>query len=406
MKYTTAILFSLLSTFPVLAQLTPLTAKDKGQVILQGNASLLSTALPVEMTNKFIYGGFITDEMKNNGLNKHGNNNFVGIDAGSSIQYLSETGKKLGIKNGFWGVSLATNVLSYNNYSSDLFNLVFFGNEPTAGTSLNFDNNNFETQWYHELSFTTGAVFENIGNGKLQVSINPGFLGGVKYQSIRFEQASLLTETTGASIDASFKGNYTASDTSHSGASPLALGGKFDLNLVYETDNSKIGFSVEDFGWIGWNTTINYELDSSFTFNGFAVDDVFNIQDTLLNVASLQDSLLSNTPQKMTKQLPTAFKLYFEHTFKEKIIWKNWVQYRIVSNYIPFLMTQINYQLDNFTAGASAAYGGYGGFQAGIALSYDLEAIKIDVGTTNVIGFFGAKSQTSQNIFGRVSYLF
>lgn len=388
------------------AQLTPVIASDKNQVFWQGNASLLSTALPIEISSKFIYGGFITDEMKTNGLAKHKANNFVGIEGAASIQYLSKTGKFFGFNNGFWGAAIGTKALSFNNYSNDLFNLVFFGNEPTAGTELNFDNNNFQTQWYHELNFTAGAIFDNIGSGKLHVSLNPGLLAGVKYQRINLEQASLLTAASGESIAASMKGNYAESDTSHTGPSPQSIGGKLDLNLLYETEKIKIGFSVTDFGWIGWNTTVNYDLDSSFTFNGFAVDDVFNIQDTLLNAASLQDSLLSNNPQQLTKRLPAAFQLYYEQIFADQIIWKNWVQYRTVPNYLPFVMTQINYQLADFTGGISAAYGGYGGFQTGIVLAYDFEVLKVELGTTNVLGFLGAKSQTSQNAFGRIAHQF
>ena len=98
--------------------------------------------------------------------------------------------------------------------------------------------------------------------------------------------------------------------------------------------------------------------------------------------------------------------VYYEHSFSDKLVLKNWLKYRLVDNYIPFLMSQINYKKAGFTGGVSAAYGGYTGLQAGINLGYDFDFMDINLGTTNVLGFIDQKNQYSQNVYGRIAVRF
>lgn len=399
--------FLLLFSTKIKSQLSPIYATEKKQIIVETNASILSTAIPLEITNKFLFGGFISDEMKSNSQNKHKTNNYLGIDAGYRIQYLNPLKKTLGLKNSFWGIDIGSKLLSFNDYSMDLHNLIFYGNEPYAGQTLNFNDNSFTTQFYHHLGMTFGTVLENIGNGKLQISATPSYLMGINYNNISINNASILTEEFGENIQLSAQGQYASTDTSAINYfSPQGQGVQMELNLVYETEKSTIGFSIEDLGLITWDTKINYNIDTSFTFNGVEIQDIFNIQDTILTVASFQESLLKNSPKTSTSYLPTAFKLYYEYRFNEKYNLKNWVQYRLVKNYIPFVMTQLNYNQNNFTVGASAAYGGYANLQAGLVVSYDLKVAKLQLGSNNILGFISAKNQTTQNIFARLNVQF
>lgn len=385
------------------AQVSPLLADSSKQVAIEGSAGLFSNGLPLAFSNKFVYGGEITTDIKDNAANKLKGNNYLAIEAGGKLSFLSNTKTMFGIKNAFWGVEVGTQVLSYSHYSDDLFNLVFYGNEPYEGSSLDLAESGTKSVWFHHVGITGGVVLNNIGSfDKLHLSATPSFVTGILQQDFDLSKGDFLTESDGEAIQIDFLGNYTASDSLSDAFSPKGYGAKIDLSFLLESKKNKIGLTIADLGVIAWTNKLNYNLDTTFTFSGIEIEDIFSVQDTLITAAEIQDSTFTNTPNKTTVMLPMLASVYFEHAFSEQLVLKNWLKYRLVSNYIPFVMSQINYNVAGFTGGLSAAYGGYTGFQAGLHLGYDLGIIDIDLGTTNLLGYIDQKNQFTQNIYGRI----
>ena len=389
------------------AQLSPMTADSSNQYAIIGDAGVYSNGLPLELSNKFLYGGMIDVSIKDNAVSKLKGKNYLAVEMASKFVYFSKNKTIHGIKNAFWGFEIGTQVLSYNSYSDDLFKLVFYGNEPYAGENLNLAQSNSKTMWYHNIGVTAGVNLKNIGKfDNLQVSITPSFVIGLLQRDFNLNTGDFLTETNGEYVDINFAGNYTASDSLYDAFSSKGNGSKIDINLLLESNKNKIGLTISDLGFITWKNKMNYNLDTTFTFNGVEIEDIFDVQDTLLTVAEVKDSTFANSPSKTTIAIPMLASVYYEHSFSDKLVLKNWLKYRLVDNYIPFFMSQINYNISDFTGGVSAAYGGYTGFQAGINLGYDLGVVDITLGTTNVLGFIDQKNQYSQNVYGRITARF
>lgn len=407
-KNTFSLLFFSCCCLNLLAQTDPFFADStKHSVRVTGDFSLRSTAFPLEMSDRFINGGEITSAMKENGLALHGTSNYLGAEALAQINYLSPIQNIFGIKNAFWGIHLGSTALSYNQYSKDLYQLVFFGNAPYAGQELNLSNTILSSTWFHSLGVSGGWVQRNVGVFKnIHFRFTPAFVYGVRNSRFELKQGSLLTEENGEYINMDFTGSYHATDSLYQAFSPGGFGAKLDLNVLFELPKSKLEVSISDFGIVAWDHKRNHKLNSSFSFVGVEIEDVFNLQDSLFEIAEFQDSILGNSTENLNAFLPMAAAIYFEHTFSEHWKLKNWAKYRLVNNYFPFLMSQLNYGFNNFTAGFSMSYGGYASIQAGLVLGYQNKHFKITTGTTNVLGFIDQKKQFSKNIFGQLSYLF
>lgn len=397
----------LLSAHLAQGQLSPMSPDSTNQFSITGDAGLYATTLPLNLSNKFIYGGFIGTTIKDNAQRKLKSNNKLAIETTGKFSYLSKSKTIFGVKDAFWGIEIGTQVLSYNNYSDDLFKLVFYGNDPYAGGNLELAKTRSNSVWYHNIGITGGLTLKNKGKfDNVHLSITPSFLAGVLRQDFELNKGNFLTETNGEYIQFDFEGNYTASDSLYDAFSPKGYGAKIDLGVLLESKNNKIGISITDLGLISWTNKLNYSLDTNFTFGGVEIEDIFSIEDTLISVAEFKDSTFTNNASKSTNALPMLASVYFEHSFSDELVLKNWLKYRLVSGYIPFLMSQINYQKSGFTGGVSAAYGGYTGLQAGVILGYDLGPVNVNVGTTNLLGFINQKNQYSQNIYGRLTAKF
>ncbi len=394
------------SFFDGTSKLDPTVSSDKNQVSVIGLANVHTTSFPLEMSNKFLYGGFIDNDLKSRALSKHKTNNYFGLNAQAEIGYLSQIKSVFGIANSFWGAKLTTNYLSFNKYSKDLFDLIFNGNTSSIGTPLSFDDTEFNFQQFNSIGFTYGLNFADVvGSGSIQISATPHLLIGTSFTDISITNGSLLTSANGEEIDIELQANYNTLDTGNASGS-LGIGAMIDLNLVYTSDKNTFAFSVTNLGSINWDTQQKYNVDTSFTFSGIEIEDVFNIKDSVIDVAGFQDSLLNNTPSKTSKALPTLFSIYFQHKFTDKLSIKNWANYRLTTSYIPFVMSQVNYNFGSFSTGVSGAYGGYGNFQTGLVIGLHVNAFSINLGTTNALGFISPKTQTSQGVYTKVTYKF
>jgi hypothetical protein len=388
-------------------QFSPTTTDSSNQFAITGNAGIYSNGLPLELSNKFLYGGMIDVSIKDNAVNKLKGKNYLAAEMVSKLSYLSKNKTIFGVKNAFWGIEIGTQVLSYNKYSDDLFKLVFYGNEPYTDESLNLAQSSSKTIWYHNIGLTAGINLNNIGRfDNLQIRAIPSFVIGILQRDFNLNTGDFLTETNGEYIELNFAGNYTASDSLYNAFSSKGNGGKIDISLLLESKKNKIGLTISDLGAIAFKNKLNYNLDTAFTFSGIEIEDIFDVQDTLLTVAEIQDSTFKNKSNKTTVSLPMLVSVYYEHTFSDKWVLKNWLKYRLVDNYIPFIMSQINYKTAGFTGGLTAAYGGYTGFQAGINAGYDFNIANITLGTTNILGFIDQKNQYSQNLYGRITFHF
>lgn len=392
------------------AQIAPQFADTSTHITLGANAEFNSNAVTHELFDKFVQGGYIDEAIKDNAALKLKSKNNIGVEIGTGLSYQSPLKKSLiGISNAYWGINVGTQYLSFNQYTADFYNLVFYGNNPYAGKTLNMDGTAFSSSWYHQIGLTLGIQRSDLGAfDRFELNINPSFLMGVNYTTAEFSKAKLFTEENGEYIDLVFSGKYSTSDTIPEAAGINGYGAVLNLQLQAQKGKNHFAFSVTDLGFISFQNKFNYELDSSFSFGGLEIEDIFNIQDTLIDVAAVQDSLLSAKKQSITQFLPFSVSLFYQRDLHVNLRWSTWVKYRYAQNYIPFISTRLNYVNTNqvFHGGVSFAYGGYGGFQPGVNVGLTVKGINLEIGTSNFLTLITPSKQTTGGVFVQLEFEF
>ena len=105
--------------------------------------------------------------------------------------------------------------------------------------------------------------------------------------------------------------------------------------------------------------------------------------------------------------LPTALNITYT-----KVVNENWklnlgVYHKILSNYLPLLYTNIYYYINpKFSTKLQLAYGGYGRFNAGLAIGKSFKnSFSVFVGTNNIEGFvLPDKAYTNSGFVGVKKY--
>ena len=148
---------------------------------------------------------------------------------------------------------------------------------------------------------------------------------------------------------------------------------------------------IEDLGFVYWNkSSLEITADSVFHYEGVFIDNIFDLNDSLIENLS-RDTIIdrvSTTNEKgdYSVALPTAIHLTYTKFLSNK--WKAnlGIYARALSNHFPFVYANIyHYFNENFVVKSQLAYGGYGKFNVGLALSKSFNnSFNLFVGTNNI----------------------
>lgn len=196
---------------------------------------------------------------------------------------------------------------SYINavFSSDAFNLAFYGNYMYAGKTANLTPLNFNLLSYNQVEI--GAVCTNFG-GKAELGLGLSFLAGQQLMGITARNATLYTDPTGQYLQFNSNAEMYASDTSSNHALINSYGASMDLyfKAPYKLGNRNgtITASVTDLGFLFWNNkSIYYHRDTSYYYDGVTINNISDLQNVGFNTIS-RDSL-------QNKYLPLVKKSFF-----------------------------------------------------------------------------------------------
>ena len=109
------------------------TLVHKQEVLIFGLAEYGSTSLQNEFTKKLLYGGTITQTIKDNSLAEHGYTNRFGTEVTSEIEYRNYS-VNIG-REGKYGFLIkgGTSLQYATRYAQDAFQLLFYGNAGFQG---------------------------------------------------------------------------------------------------------------------------------------------------------------------------------------------------------------------------------------------------------------------------------
>ena len=169
--------------------------RDNYQVLAAFSANYGSTNLSNEFMQKLLFGGEITERLKELAIDKTNNRNRFGLEVNYEGQFVDMTDtliKKLPNYHYYIGFG------SYNNisasYTRDLFSTIFYGNKQFEDQTAELGRSNFTSYKFEKL--TIGLMKKDWSQ-----SFGLSLIIGDRFNSFNFRQADLYTAPEGTELN-------------------------------------------------------------------------------------------------------------------------------------------------------------------------------------------------------------
>lgn len=332
---------------------------SKVNLTFTGGYSINTNSVNSEQMSDFIYASSIDENDKENLLKTVNSTNLFGYGADGGITAKFRKSKKWNYRIGLYYKDLAS--VSFNK---TLANIALNGNKMYAGKSVNFGPCNITYLTYQQLYL--GAE-RNIG--KSTVGFGISLLNGTNFKQMNVKRAQLFTESEGQYIDldTDFEVKYNDNSNISNG-----LGMSASLSYKYLDEKNNFIFNVSDLGFIKWNSLLTYGTNKQYHFDGIAITDIFNFDESAfsnVNLSSVQSILdITATNQNHVIATPATISADYLRSFGKLGIGTG-AKYMLFINYNPKLYGRLSYDLsENWWSAATISYGGFGGFDYELAI--------------------------------------
>lgn len=335
------------------------------EIVVNGTGDFGSTSLRNDLTTKLLYGGQITDQIKNHSFLSHGEINRIGGEVSAEIEYRNmavNAFKKetIGfvIKGGYYSVGSAV-------YSKDLFGFSFYGNTNYLGEMSDFSG-----------SKASYIDFQKIGVGcvdkktKSSVTFNFYTVSSLYYANII--KGEVLQDTSGTSMTLDLLGGIT-STTGNSFIKGIGAGIDLDYRIPMEWQNSKkatIQFTAKNIGLINYFTGLqSYSVDSIYHYEGLKINQLYGENSLFKEDFPLMDTLhVQKTIHKSNIILPGYFQIGKIVDDNQQGKWQSFFGIRLYPTlaYNPLVFAGAHYKANSWIeVGAQLSYGGFSTFRMG-----------------------------------------
>lgn len=338
--------------------------------------------------DKFIFGGHIDQQLKDNNFNRLKGLNIIGGEAEQRID--SYTPSIHPFKKEKYGMmlSFSDQHLLSASVSKDFFGLAMYGNTNYVGDTADLSYSHAKYQHYQK--FSVGFY-----DKKTFSSVQITYIAGSKAFDLYAAESFLWTHAALDSVELQLKGEGFSTDSFSPYLAFQGSGFSVDINYNFIFDNKKgdqqiIALKINNLGGIFWNkNTSNYFVDSTTFYTGFNVQDFIG-KDSLNGRWNFEDTLgLVTAKHRFGEALPleiTLDKLADRNGKKVQSIFG--FKAIITPEYRPYLYGGVYYQpVSKFSGSTYLSYGGFGGLRWGLYLNYwPTEKIYIALGTADMIG--------------------
>ncbi|MBD3635936.1 MAG: hypothetical protein HUJ25_01230 [Crocinitomicaceae bacterium] len=348
-----------------------------------------------EFMDKFLFGGEITTELKDNNASRLSNRNVLGAEFEQRIDNYSPginifKKESLGLM-----LSFSDNHFASFNITEDLYNTAMYGNSPYIGDTMNFD---FSTaQYLHFQKF--GLGFYNEYN---MSSIQINYVMGSRTVKAALSEAWMYTDPNVDSIDVFANGNAFMTDRFFPYWAFQGSGFAIDINynFVFEgkvKNRQIINFKINNLGMIFWNrNTQKYSISSNATYSGFDIQDLMNQDSTTNNGVDWMDTLgISQSTGFQVDVLPIELVVQKLPDQGIDAKWQAIYGFKaiMIPEYFPYLFGGAYFRAtDNFSMSSRLSYGGFAGLRWGLNMNYWIkDKAYFSLGSFDLIGLFSKK---------------
>tara|TARA_Y100000746_G_C15467659_1_gene434830 strand:- start:1733 stop:2965 length:1233 start_codon:yes stop_codon:yes gene_type:complete len=387
-------------------------AQDR-EVYLNSNLNIESNSLNTGLINE-IFSGYINNDLKNQIL-ENNNRHLFNISFVNSLKYREK------IKNNlFYNFSFSDISQINAKFDNDLLKIILNGNYQYQNQTLEFDKTRIRANRYQQFKL----FIENKKN-KFSYGFGLSYLHGNHNLTIISNIASIYTAPMGEYLNLDYDINSYITDTSDfSLFENNGNGISFDLTTSLSIFNHNFDLYIYDLGFINWSeNSQNIYIDSSYIFNGISIDNVFEFNDSILELSNIVDDydnindntrsfksyLSSNIGIKVSKKvkgnrfgyitygLNTKWHPYLDN---KKLSFKKIRQGFEQSDYKPYYYIKTEIKTNKFSIFPKIGYGGYtNNFNLDLALLIERK-ISFAFGTQHLESLF-----SKENSYGIGAYL-
>ena len=316
-----------------------------------------------ELTDKFIFGGTITEDLKTRNANKLSGSNVLGAEAEQSITFYNKDIKLFKNPNFGFVASFSDNHFLTANVPTDLFNLGMYGNANYLGDTMRFQGAMMEYLHFQKMGF---GFFHKKTMSSIQVS----FFAGSKEVNMNLNNSYMLSEEDSVQLKLLGLGSYSNEFSPYFGFQGSGFSIDMNYNLLFENKKGNlqiVNLKLNNLGVIFWNQSSNrVYIDSNISYDGFDVNrllneenDVYNFKDTI-GILTKQDNYYTSLPIEFVLQKIPDLKSHqkFQLIGGFKTI--------LTSAYFPYIFAGGFYKpTDHIAISSRLSYGGFGGLKWG-----------------------------------------
>jgi hypothetical protein len=363
------------------------------EFILTGLADFGATSIENALSSKFLFGGNITNEIKDNSLEKHKGINRLGLDITSELEYRNMKVNLFGKEN--LGFTVKGGYYSYMSslYSKDLFGLAFYGNESFLGENADFSGSRFSAMTFQKIGF--GVIDKK---KKSNVSLNLYAISNYSEGNVR--DGKLFQSDSGDSVSLTFDGEFQYAST-NTFLKGYGVGVDLDFRIpvvLKEGKTAYIQFLAKNLGFAHVNSTVTqYSADTVLNFDGFTFNQLIGDANIFNANSSILDTLgIDSTSITKIRFLPGFIQIGKIVDVMNTSKLQSFFGVRMYPSvsYVPMIYAGVQYKTARWLdLGANVSYGGFTTLRFGLYSQIKLNKFALGISSENLVGIFSSEGK-------------
>jgi hypothetical protein len=388
------------STFPVFRD----SLLQSNRLLINGNFDLTGTSMRKEFVNTLAFGGTIDSDMKDRTLKSHRANNRIGLFGSGEVTYVSGASNLFKSGKYSWLVKGGYYVVGNVNYTKDAFKLTFYGNSYLGADTANLTGTRVSGMQFQKAGF--GFYHKKTGSSLTLNVVNvQNQLGGY------IRNGKLSQDPNMDSISLRLNGDMTYSaGKNFSKGIGFAIDFDYYLKVPWLKDSATFLFSVQNLGAAYmFKSQTRYNVDSTYRYSGFTLDQIQNSGNLFGDNFSLLDSL--NVEKKEVKRwvmVPAYIQIMklVDIASAKKLQSFFGIRFYPTIGIVPTGFAGLFYRfVPRVSVSANVAFGGSSIVRGGLMFGYHGNKIGIQLGTDDIYGLVSKKG-FGQSAVIRLSWVF
>lgn len=381
------------------------TLKHDGAITVTGNGFYHTSSLHNQLGDRFVFGGTISEEAKDNSYRKMEEYNTLGGELGGEVTYYHGTSISEKYPNLSWKLTMGSTSIFGASYHRDVFGLLMYGNQRYLDDYANLSN----TYGFYYSGTNVGV---GVYNKKTKAAIALNAVMVNNYARVDLGQAQFGTNQDASEIFTVANGNIGWSDAGFYNGLGLAVDADYYLRVVLNKEKNRDGYVQFRLRNIGvarledWNNTT---VGGTFNFSGFDFSSLSSENGNPSFVEQVKDSIgLKSTNKAHWVAIPGVIQVskIIDKLSEKKLQSFFGVRTYITSVYRPMVFAGLHYNfIPSLAVGGQISHGGFGGFRTGVYLSYIKDNVTFNIGSEDFLGAVHSR-QYGQSVMLGISWMF